>query len=70
MGYYSKRSMYKHAVLLGLTAMSALPVRFGAEPVRLEGYEAFQGARMRLDRQPAQGLLERRPDEYLEVPEP
>lgn len=68
-GYYSKRSMYKHAVLRGLTAMAALLVRFGAEPARLEGYEAFHAACMRLDRQAAQELLEEHP-EYLESPEP
>jgi len=68
-GHYGKRSMYKHAALRGLTAMAALLVRFGAEPARLEGYEAFQVACMRLDRQAAQGLLEQHP-EYLEAPEP
>ena len=68
-GHYSKRSLYKHAVLLGLTAMAALLVRFGAEPARLEGHEAFQAACMRLDRQAAQGLLEQHPG-YLKAPEP
>jgi uncharacterized protein len=68
-GHYSKRSLHKHAVLLGLTAMAALLVRFGAEPARLEGLEAFQAACMRLDRQAAHGLLELHP-EYLEAPGP
>ena len=68
-GHYSKRSLYKHAVLLGLTAMAALLVRFGVEPARLEGHEAFQAACMRLDRQAAQGLLEQHPG-YLKAPEP
>ena len=68
-GHYSKRSMYKHAVLLGLTAMAALLVRFGAKTVRLKGHEEFQAACMRLDRQAAQKLLEQHP-EYLTAPEP
>ena len=68
-GHYSKRSLYKHAVLLGLTAMEALLVRFCAEPARLEGHEAFQAACMRLDRQAAQALLEQHPG-YLKAPEP
>ena len=68
-GHYSKRSLYKHAVLLGLTDMATLLLRFGAEPVRFEGYEAFQAACMRRDRQAAQELLEQHP-EYLAAPGP
>jgi ankyrin repeat protein len=68
-GHYSKQSFYKHAVLLGLTEMAALMLRFGAEPIRFEGYEAFHVACMRLDRQAAQALLEQHP-EYLAAPGP
>lgn len=68
-GYYSKQSLYKHALLLGLTTMAALLLRFGAEPIRLEGLEAFQAACMRLDRPAAQALLEQHP-EYLAAPQP
>ena len=68
-GHYSKQSALKVALLQGLHDMAALLVRFGAEPVALEGQEAFHAACMRLDRQTARQLLEEYP-EYLRAPGP
>ena len=68
-GHYSKQSALKVALLRGLTDMAALLVRFGAEPVALEGQEAFHAACMRLDRQTTRQLLEENP-KYLRAPGP
>ncbi len=68
-GHYSKESALKVALLRGLTDMAALLVRFGAEPVALEGQEAFHAACMRLDGQTTRLLVQENP-KYLRAPGP
>ncbi len=59
---YSQRPLREEALIYGHTAMADLLVRHGAAAPPLDGQAAFQAACMRLDRDAARRLAERRPE--------
>jgi ankyrin repeat protein len=67
--YYARRNLHTEAIVNGHTQIADLLLQSGGLAATLDGYEAFQAACVRLDRDAAAKLARSRP-EYLTNPHP